>query len=90
LPSRLEGAWRLEVITNADLGKNSVSQIYEYATARQNNSLVSDDILRINLNQRPDLRVTAIEAPDKVIAGGKASVKFTVSNMGPLVTNTQW
>ncbi|WP_198080418.1 CARDB domain-containing protein, partial [Acinetobacter calcoaceticus] len=90
LPSRLEGAWRLEVITNADLGKNSAGQIYEYATARQNNSLVSDDILSINLNPKPDLRVTAIEAPDKVIAGGKASVKFTVSNMGPLVTNTQW
>ncbi|WEI17182.1 CARDB domain-containing protein [Acinetobacter proteolyticus] len=90
LPSRLEGAWRLEVVTNADLGKNTNSQIYEHAAARLNNRLISDDILRVDLNPRPDLRVTKIEAPEKIIAGGKGSVKFTVSNMGPLVTSSQW
>ena len=42
------------------------------------------------MNARPDLRVTDIEIPDSVVAGGKISAKFTVSNMGPMVTSSQW
>jgi subtilase family serine protease len=82
LPTKLIGAYRLQVVTNAQLGSTSTTQVYEYGTARTNNSLTATNSTDISPNTRPDLRVTNLEVPTDVTAGASAAVRYTVANQG--------
>lgn len=84
LPSKIEGQYRVKVITNAN------GQLYEYGTARDNNTLTSTEITDISLNDRPDLRVGTMVVPEHVTAGTSASIHYTVANMGPSAASGRW
>ncbi|WP_167370367.1 CARDB domain-containing protein [Acinetobacter genomosp. 33YU] len=88
LPAYMEGRWRLEVATN----NSAIPElnIYEKTIDRLNNTLISNTILNVELNSRPDLCITNVDVPNSVMAGSKISVKFTVNNMGASSTNSQW
>ncbi|HEX8961620.1 MAG TPA: CARDB domain-containing protein, partial [Rhodocyclaceae bacterium] len=89
LPAKIEGLYRIKVVTNANLG-GSGNQVYEHGAARSNNALLSADVTQVNLNDRPDLRVGTVTAPDHVIAGGSASVNYTIINQGAAATSGRW
>jgi CARDB len=89
LPSKIEGQYRIKVITNANLGVGG-AQIYEHSAARINNTTISTGVTDVSLNDRPDLRVSALLAPERVIAGGSAAVKYSISNQGPKATSGRW
>src|SRR5690606_2383572 len=89
LPSKIEGIYRIQVVTNSNLG-GSGTQTYEHGAARNNNKTLSDEATYVSLNPRPDLRIDSIEVPDSVTAGGMMQVSFVVSNMGPEPTSGQW
>ena len=89
LPSKIEGGYRLRVVTNSLLG-GSGPQVYEYGDARNNNTKTDTDAITVHLNDRPDLRVTDIEVPPEVTAGTSTGLKFTVGNFGPEATSGQW
>ena len=89
LPAKIEGLYRIKVISNANLGKSG-NQVYEYGAARENNALNSADIIEISLNDRPDLRVTSVTAPEHVTAGTAAGIRYTISNQGPAVATGRW
>ena len=44
----------------------------------------------VRLNPRPDLRVSDVQVPSSVVAGGRVGVKYTVSNMGSQAANRAW
>ncbi len=91
LPSKIEGSYRLRVVTNSALGSSSSTQVYEHGSARSNNTTTAGDVTEVSLNPRPDLHVSAVVAPtESVTAGTTASVRFTVTNMGPEATSGQW
>ncbi|MFN9744981.1 MAG: CARDB domain-containing protein, partial [Betaproteobacteria bacterium] len=90
LPARIEGGYRLRVVTNSLLGTGSTNQVYEHGAARANNSTDDDRALAVSLTPRPDLRVTAATVPASVTAGTRAAVQFTVGNFGSLPTSGQW
>lgn len=90
LPTRLEGLWRLEVVTNRLLGSTQDNQVYEHAQAGQNNTRLSDEVMAVELLPRPDLRIGDIEVPEHVSAGGRLAIKFQVSNFGAVATTQQW
>ena len=84
LPSKIEGSYRVRVITNSDGG------LYEYGSARNNDQLLSSGITDVSLLARPDLRVSDVVVPASVTAGTTAGVKFKVSNQGPAGTSGRW
>lgn len=89
LPSKIQGLYRVKVITNVNLGVGG-AQVYEHGSARSNNELLSPETAQISLNNRPDLRVSGFEVPDHVTAGGSASIKYTVTNMGAEAATGRW
>ena len=84
LPRRLGGLWHLEVSTNRE------NSVYEHQEAQRNNQLLSSGLMLVKLNSRPDLRVSEVKAPEKVNAGGRVGVKYTVSNMGSMPSKGSW
>ncbi|MBI3347611.1 MAG: hypothetical protein HY020_10425, partial [Burkholderiales bacterium] len=90
LPSKIEGGYRLRIVTNSLIGTGGQPQVYEYGAARDNNTRTDTDAIVVALNNRPDLRVTKIEAPTDVTAGTSAGLRFTVTNTGPEATSGQW
>src|SRR5262249_33812399 len=84
LPTRVQGLYRLEVVTNA------TSQLYEDGAARNNNALLSSGSVELSLNPRPDLRVVSATAPDHVTAGTSGAIQFTVTNSGPQAATGRW
>ena len=90
LPAKIEGVYRLRVVTNSGLGSVGSAQVYEHGAARDNNSTTSSEPIVVSLNKRPDLRVTAVTVPASVTAGTSAGLRFTVSNTGPEATSGQW
>ena len=84
LPVKIEGRYRVKVITNAN------NQLYEHGAARNNNSLLSTDVTEVALNDRPDLRVGNLVVPDHVTAGGSATIRFSIANQGPTATSGRW
>lgn len=89
LPTKIEGLYRIKIVTNANLG-SAGSQVYEHAAARNNNATTATGISQISLNPRPDLRVGNLVVPDNVTAGTNAAIQYTVSNQGPLATSGRW
>ncbi|HLF95978.1 MAG TPA: CARDB domain-containing protein, partial [Methylococcaceae bacterium] len=89
LPSRIEGLYRVKVVTNANLGGTG-SQVYEHGTARDNNVLLSGDRLQVNLDDRPDLRVGTLTVPEHVTAGTAAAIRYTIANQGPAAAGGHW
>ncbi|UUZ69429.1 hypothetical protein LP416_08025 [Polaromonas sp. P2-4] len=89
LPSKIEGLYRIRVITNANLGGGG-AQVYEYGDARNNNALMSADTAQISLNDRPDLRIGTITVPDHVTSGTSTSIRYTVVNQGPTAASGRW
>jgi len=89
LPAKIEGLYRIKVISNANLGKSG-NQVYEVGAARDNNALDSADTLRVSLNDRPDLRVTSVVAPEHVTAGTATGIRYTLSNQGPAAATGRW
>ena len=87
LPAKIEGVYQVVVTTNA-LRYNEDPLLYEHGTAADNNQVADDDVLRIGLKPRPDLQISSVISPDRVPAGGTASVKFTVINQGTVATTT--
>jgi hypothetical protein len=86
LPAKIEGLYRIKVISNVNLGKSG-NQVYEYGVARENNAA---DTITVSLNDRPDLRVTSIIALGHVTAGTAAGIRYTITNQGPLATTGRW
>ena len=89
LPSKIEGLYRVEVVTNANLGSRG-SQVYEHGAAGDNNSLLSTEAIELSLNSRPDLRISNIVVPTNVTAGTSAGIQYTVINQGPEATSGKW
>ncbi|MDP3589651.1 MAG: CARDB domain-containing protein, partial [Methylobacter sp.] len=89
LPAKIEGLYRIKVISNVNLGKSG-NQVYEYGAARDNNALDSADTIQVSLNDRPDLRVTSVIAPEHVTAGTAAGIRYTISNQGPTAATGRW
>ncbi|MDZ4254036.1 MAG: CARDB domain-containing protein, partial [Sulfuritalea sp.] len=89
LPTKIEGLYRIKVITNANLGASG-SQVYESGAARDNNTLLAPDLTEISLNDRPDLRVGTVAVPEHVTAGTSASIRYTISNLGPAAATGRW
>jgi len=87
LPSKIEGLYRLQVVTNAVTVAN---RVYEQGLARDNNSTVSTDSMTVTLNDRPDLRLTSVEIPNEAIAGGSAAIRYTVANLGAGAATGRW
>jgi hypothetical protein len=81
LPAKIEGPYRIRVVTNSLLGSSGL-QVYEHGSARSNNTTFASDPIDVTLNPRPDLRVGNLVVPTSVTAGTAAAVSFTVSNMG--------
>jgi len=81
LPSKIEGLYRVKVVTNANLGGGG-NQVYEYGAGRDNNSLTSADTTEVSMNDRADLRVATITVPEHVTAGTSAAIRYTISNRG--------
>ena len=84
LPAKIEGLYRVKVISNAN------NQLYEYGAARNNNTLLSTDVTEVSLNDRPDLRVGTMVVPDHVTAGTSASIRYTIANQGPSAASGRW
>ena len=84
LPAKLEGSWRLEVVTNAG------NSLYEYGAAATNNFLADDEALLLSLKPRADLQIESLTGPDEVTAGGTVAVTFDVVNRGTVDANGQW
>ncbi len=80
LPTFLEGAWRLQVTTNANGG------VFEAGDAARNNTLGDDTVLEVQLNPRPNLRVQSIDVPPSATAGGTISATFQITNAGLVAT----
>jgi len=91
LPAKLEGAWRLQVVTNAIRpgGANAVG-IYEHGAAAGNNTASDDQAMTIALNPRPDLQVASVEVADDITAGASTALRFTIANQGPVAATGQW
>jgi subtilase family serine protease len=89
LPSRIEGLYRLKLITNDRLGASG-EQIYEHGDARQNNTLLAAETTAIALNTRPDLRVATVIVPEQVSAGTATAIRYTISNFGAAQANGRW
>jgi len=91
LPAKLQGAWRLQVVTNAVRGTdaNPVG-IYEHGGAAANNVHSDDDVLSVALNPRPDLRVSAVEVAEDITAGASTALRFSIANQGPVAATGQW
>ncbi|QNM95072.1 CARDB domain-containing protein [Chitinimonas koreensis] len=91
LPGKIEGLYRIKVITNANLG-GSGSQVYEHGAARGNNALLSAGDVAVRLNDRPDLRVTdaQIKETGDITAGTSIGLSYTVQNMGAEAANGRW
>jgi len=89
LPAKIEGLYRVQVITNANLGASG-SQMYEHGAARTNNTLISAESTEVSMLDRADLRVGAISLPEHVTAGTAAGIRYTISNMGALATSGRW
>jgi len=89
LPAKIEGLYRIRVITNANLGSGG-AQVYEYGGARNNNTLLSPDTTLISLNDRSDLRIGTITVPDHVTSGTSTSIRYTIVNQGPEAANGRW
>jgi subtilase family serine protease len=90
LPTKIDGLYRVKVVSNANLGKGVGSQVYEYGIARDNNVLVSVDTTEVKLNDRPDLRVGTVIVPDQVTAGTGAGIRYTITNQGPAAATGRW
>ncbi|UOP01492.1 CARDB domain-containing protein [Kingella potus] len=84
LPKHLSGQWRAEVVSNWE------NTLYEHGGLKNNNVAVSDSLMLVRLNPRPDLRVSDVQIPASVTAGGRVAVKYTVSNMGSEAANRTW
>jgi subtilase family serine protease len=84
LPSKIEGLYRLRVVTNAS------AQLYEHGAARNNNATLSQGAVQVSLNDRPDLRVTALAAPERAVAGGSAAVRYSITNLGSVAASGRW
>ncbi|MDR0673568.1 MAG: putative Ig domain-containing protein, partial [Zoogloeaceae bacterium] len=89
LPAKIEGVYRIKVVTNANLGASG-NQVYEHGAARENDALVSDALLTVALKDRPDLRVLSLSVPETVTAGTAAGVKYTIINGGSAASSGQW
>jgi subtilase family serine protease len=89
LPAKIEGLYRVKVITNANLGGGG-KQVYEHGAARANNLRTTADLIEVAQDQRPDLRVTAVSVPEHVAAGTAAGIRYTVSNVGATASNGRW
>ncbi|MEN9492563.1 MAG: hypothetical protein RJA63_3012, partial [Pseudomonadota bacterium] len=91
LPTRIHGAYRVKVVTNAKLDSSEDEQIYEHGEARKNNETLSSGHTTVSLNPRPDLRVKPLTVPDaEIIAGGSVQVKYEVENMGSVSADGHW
>ncbi len=85
LPSKIQGSYRVEVITNADGG------IYEHDLKANNNKRLSDGELTVTMLPRPDLQVTSVTGPTGRIAAGTAvAISYTVENFGGVSANGKW
>ena len=84
LPDRSSDNFEVIVITDA------TDTVYEHGTAGTNNQRVDDAAILVSLLPRPDLRIGEIVAPDRVSAGGTASIEFTVVNQGLVASNGNW
>ncbi|MEX2646227.1 MAG: CARDB domain-containing protein, partial [Gaiellaceae bacterium] len=82
LPSRTEGGWQVAVTTDAFNG------LFEGSPESANNTTYDDEFLLLSLKARPDLQVSSLTAPDRVVAGATAAVAFTVTNRGSVGTTT--
>ena len=89
LPAKIEGLYRIKVVTNANLGGGG-NQVYEHGDARSNNALVSANLTKVSMLDRPDLRVSTITVPEHVTAGTGAAIRYTISNMGAVATSGRW
>ncbi|MFO1403439.1 MAG: CARDB domain-containing protein [Azonexus sp.] len=89
LPAKIEGLYRIKVVTNANLGGGG-NQVYEYGAARGNNSLTSADTTEVSMYDRPDLRVTVVSVPEHVTAGTGAAIRYTISNLGAAAASGRW
>ena len=84
LPSKVEGVYRIKVVTNANLG------VYEHGEASRNNTLASENLLGIGLLDRPDLRVLSATVPEHVTAGTTAGIQYTIFNGGAVAASGKW
>ncbi|MCP4925155.1 MAG: hypothetical protein GY916_04335, partial [Gammaproteobacteria bacterium] len=89
LPSRIEGLYRVELVTNVNLGGRG-DHVYEHGAAGDNNSRLSAATTEVSLNDRPDLRVNDVEVPTSVTAGTTAAIQYTVINQGSVQTSGKW
>ena len=89
LPSKIEGQYRVRVITNANFGRNG-EQVYEHGAANTNNILTSTETTELSLSARPDLRIGTVSVPDHVTAGTAVALRYTVTNQGPVATTGRW
>ena len=85
LPAKKAGIYAVVITTN----KGS-PRVYEHGTAAGNNSTLDDTALTVGLKDRPDLQVLSATVPERVSAGGTASVNFTIINQGNAAANGQW
>ncbi|WP_051319435.1 CARDB domain-containing protein, partial [Chitinimonas koreensis] len=85
LPAKIEGLYRIKVITNAG------GQLYEHGAARNNDELLSDAGIAVSLDARPDLRIDAATVTaEHVTAGTSIGLHYTVTNSGPAVAGGRW
>jgi subtilase family serine protease len=89
LPAKIDGLYRVKVVTNANLGSGR-QQVYEHGAARENNVRSSTDLIEVVRDERPDLRVTAVSVPEHVVAGTGAAIRYTISNFGATASNGRW
>ncbi|MCB1944039.1 MAG: hypothetical protein KDI53_18655, partial [Candidatus Accumulibacter sp.] len=89
LPQKIEGVYRLKVISNSNLG-SAGEQVYEHGAARQNNAEVAAATTTIGLDERPDLRVTAAIVAEHVSAGTATAIRYTIANLGAAVASGHW
>ncbi|WP_415233615.1 putative Ig domain-containing protein, partial [Pseudorhodobacter sp.] len=84
LPTKIEGAYTLTVVTNYDKG------IYENGAAALNNTGSDDRVVEVTLNPRPNLKVASVIAAPLVSAGGTIRATFEVINQGAVAATGDW
>ncbi|MDN5787397.1 CARDB domain-containing protein, partial [Pseudorhodobacter sp.] len=84
LPAKIEGAYRLTVVTNYNNG------IYENGAAALNNTQGDDRVVEVTLNPRPNLKVASVVAAPTVSAGGTINAVFEIINQGAVAATGAW
>jgi hypothetical protein len=83
LPTGVVGVFHIVVETNADAG------VFERGTTA-NNTRASTGTISLAEAPSPDLVVTVVEAPDGLVPGQTAGVRFTVRNAGETTARAPW